>query len=156
MTAHRTGEQGLVFRDLLAGLDESIDPNAVFPWFHRNLTKNDAVELLVRGKKLIKNSEVFLLPQELRHKKVTKNRTVSIVEYNMNFLVIFCGSTTIHLTLQLKKNHQYETSSYAQGAYSPSEGNTYCPISSLPLFSIVFFASPNKRHWVVENKSGML
>ncbi|TRY67220.1 hypothetical protein TCAL_09809 [Tigriopus californicus] len=49
VTAHRTGEQGLVFRDLLTNLDDAIDPNAVFPWFHRNLTKHDAVELLVRG-----------------------------------------------------------------------------------------------------------
>ena len=49
VTAHRTGEQGLVFRDLLADLDENIDPNAVFPWFHPNLTKNEAVEQLVRG-----------------------------------------------------------------------------------------------------------
>ena len=50
VTAHRTGEQGLVFRDLLADLDETIDPNAVFPWFHPNLTKSEAVEMLVRGK----------------------------------------------------------------------------------------------------------
>jgi Ras GTPase-activating protein 1 len=49
VTAHRTGEQGLVFRDLLTDLDENIDPNAVFPWFHRNLTKNEAVERLVQG-----------------------------------------------------------------------------------------------------------
>lgn len=53
VTAHRTGEQGLVFRDLLADLDENIDPNAVFPWFHPNLTKNEAVEQLVRGKAFI-------------------------------------------------------------------------------------------------------
>ena len=39
VTAHRTGEQGLVFKDLLADLAEEIDPNAVFPWFHRNLSK---------------------------------------------------------------------------------------------------------------------
>ena len=50
VTAHRTGEQGLVFRDLLTDLDENIDPNAVFPWFHRILTKNEAVERLVQGK----------------------------------------------------------------------------------------------------------
>ena len=49
MTAHRSGDQGLVFRDLLAEFDDNIDPNAVFPWFHRKLTKNEAVELLVRG-----------------------------------------------------------------------------------------------------------
>jgi Ras GTPase-activating protein 1 len=50
VTAHRTGEQGLVFKDLLTDLDENIDPNAVFPWFHRVLTKNEAVERLVQGK----------------------------------------------------------------------------------------------------------
>ena len=35
------GEQGLVFSGtrLLCDLEESIDPNAVFPWFHRNLSK---------------------------------------------------------------------------------------------------------------------
>lgn len=49
VTAHRTGEQGLVFKDLLADLDEAIDPNAVFPWFHRILSKNEAVDLLVRA-----------------------------------------------------------------------------------------------------------
>jgi len=50
VTAHRTGEQGLVFKDLLTDLDENIDPNAVFAWFHRVLTKNEAVERLVQGK----------------------------------------------------------------------------------------------------------
>lgn len=52
VTAHRTGEQGLVFKDLLTDLDQNIDPNAVFPWFHRTLSKDDAVKLLVRGKVL--------------------------------------------------------------------------------------------------------
>ncbi len=37
------------FKDLLADLDETIDPNAVFPWFHRNLSKTEAVNLLVRA-----------------------------------------------------------------------------------------------------------
>ena len=41
----RTGEQGLVFKDLLCDLEESIDPNAVFPWFHRNLSKNEVAIL---------------------------------------------------------------------------------------------------------------
>lgn len=36
-------------KDLLCDLEESIDPNAVFPWFHRNLSKNEAVDLLVRA-----------------------------------------------------------------------------------------------------------
>jgi len=59
VTAHRTGEQGLVFRDLLADLDENIDPNAVFPWFHPNLTKNEAVEQLVRGNSDFYNKYIF-------------------------------------------------------------------------------------------------
>jgi len=49
VTAHRTGEQGLVFKDLMTDLDTNIDPNAVFPWFHRTLSKDDAVKMLVRA-----------------------------------------------------------------------------------------------------------
>ena len=49
VTAHRTGEQGLVFKDLLRDLDQNIDPNVVFNWFHRNLTKDQAVKLLVQA-----------------------------------------------------------------------------------------------------------
>jgi hypothetical protein len=66
VTAHRTGEQGLVFRDLLTDLDENIDPNAVFPWFHRILTKNEAVERLVQGN--FKQLKVYLTSS-----KSTKN-----------------------------------------------------------------------------------
>ena len=50
VTAHRTGEQGLVFKDLLRDLEQSIDPNVIFQWFHPCLTKDEAVKLLVRGK----------------------------------------------------------------------------------------------------------
>ncbi|XP_017781849.1 PREDICTED: ras GTPase-activating protein 1 isoform X2 [Nicrophorus vespilloides] len=49
VTAHRTGEQGMIFRELVEDLDESIDPNTVFPWFHPNCTKNEAVDLLVKA-----------------------------------------------------------------------------------------------------------
>lgn len=52
VTAHRTGEQGMIFRELVEDLDDSIDPNTVFPWFHPNCTKNEAVDLLVKGKHL--------------------------------------------------------------------------------------------------------
>ncbi|XP_030747650.1 ras GTPase-activating protein 1-like, partial [Sitophilus oryzae] len=48
VTAHRTGEQGMIFRELVEDLDDSIDPNTVFPWFHPNCTKNEAVDLLVK------------------------------------------------------------------------------------------------------------
>lgn len=68
VTAHRTGEQGtkqdynktngvdifvifpgMIFQELVEDLDDSIDPNTVFPWFHPNCTKNEAVDLLVKG-----------------------------------------------------------------------------------------------------------
>lgn len=50
VTAHRTGEQGLIFRDLVDDLDENIDPNTVFNWFHPNVTKSEAVDMLVKCK----------------------------------------------------------------------------------------------------------
>lgn len=49
VTAHRTGEQGMIFRELVEDLDPAIDPNTVFPWFHPNCTKNEAVDMLVKG-----------------------------------------------------------------------------------------------------------
>ncbi|XP_011503859.1 PREDICTED: ras GTPase-activating protein 1 [Ceratosolen solmsi marchali] len=49
VTAHRTGEQGLIFRDLVENLDDSIDPNTVFSWFHPNVTKSEAVDMLVKA-----------------------------------------------------------------------------------------------------------
>lgn len=49
VTAHRTGEQGMIFRELVEDLDASIDPNTVFPWFHPNCTKNEAVDMLVKA-----------------------------------------------------------------------------------------------------------
>ncbi|CAO1437957.1 unnamed protein product [Diamesa tonsa] len=48
VTAHRTGEQGMIFRELVDDLDPSIDPNTVFSWFHPNCTKNEAVDMLVK------------------------------------------------------------------------------------------------------------
>lgn len=49
VTAHRTGEQGVIFRDLVEDLDDTIDPNSVFSWFHPNVTKEEAVDMLVKG-----------------------------------------------------------------------------------------------------------
>lgn len=49
VTAHRTGEQGMIFRDLVDDLDENIDPNTVFSWFHPNVTKSEAVDMLVKA-----------------------------------------------------------------------------------------------------------
>lgn len=49
VTAHRTGEQGMIFSELVEDLDMSIDPNTVFSWFHPNCTKNEAVDMLVKA-----------------------------------------------------------------------------------------------------------
>ncbi|KAL7304905.1 ras GTPase-activating protein 1 isoform X2 [Trichogramma pretiosum] len=49
VTAHRTGEQGLIFCELVEDLDDSIDPNTVFSWFHPNVTKSEAVDMLVKA-----------------------------------------------------------------------------------------------------------
>lgn len=53
VTAHRTGEQGMIFRELVQDLDDNIDPNTVFNWFHPNLTKSEAVDLLVKGNYIV-------------------------------------------------------------------------------------------------------
>jgi hypothetical protein len=39
----------MIFRDLVEDLDETIDPNTVFDWFHPECTKNDAVDMLVKA-----------------------------------------------------------------------------------------------------------
>ncbi|XP_058821414.1 ras GTPase-activating protein 1 isoform X2 [Topomyia yanbarensis] len=49
VTAHRTGEQGMIFRELVEDLDPSIDPNTVFSWFHPTCSKNEAVDMLVKA-----------------------------------------------------------------------------------------------------------
>ena len=48
-TKHRTGEQGMIFTELVEDLDLSIDPNTVFSWFHPQCTKNEAVDMLVKA-----------------------------------------------------------------------------------------------------------
>ncbi|XP_043221540.1 ras GTPase-activating protein 1-like isoform X2 [Amphibalanus amphitrite] len=49
VTAHRSGEQGLIFQELTETLDETVDPNSVYPWFHGTVSKNEAVDLLVKA-----------------------------------------------------------------------------------------------------------
>ena len=49
VTAHRSGEQGLIFQELTETLDETVDPNSVYPWFHGTVSKDEAVDLLVKG-----------------------------------------------------------------------------------------------------------
>ncbi|CAG0917341.1 unnamed protein product [Notodromas monacha] len=49
VTAHRTGEQGMIFQELVEDLDDTFDPNTVYPWFHPTVTKQEAVDLLVEA-----------------------------------------------------------------------------------------------------------
>jgi len=64
VTAHRTGEQGLIFRELVEDLDDSTDPKTVFSWFHPNVTKSEAVDMLVKagpGSFLVRKCDSILL-----------------------------------------------------------------------------------------------
>ncbi|GAB6026339.1 hypothetical protein CHUAL_012542 [Chamberlinius hualienensis] len=49
VTQHRTGLSGLIFQELVEELDESIDPNEIYPWFHSSINKTEAVEKLVKA-----------------------------------------------------------------------------------------------------------
>jgi len=49
VTAHRTGEQGTIFSELVENLDQDIDPNVVFSWFHANITKGEAIDMLIKA-----------------------------------------------------------------------------------------------------------
>ena len=40
---------GLVFNDLLEELDDNIDSNEIYGWFHSRITKEEAVEKLARA-----------------------------------------------------------------------------------------------------------
>lgn len=48
-TLHRTQESGLVFRELLEELDDNVDPNEIYPWFHGDISKEAAVEELAKS-----------------------------------------------------------------------------------------------------------
>ena len=52
-----------MFQDLVENIDETIDPNQVFNWFHDNITKEEAVDLLVKGNPtlLLGMETIFLL-----------------------------------------------------------------------------------------------
>ena len=45
----KSGNSGLVFSQLLEELNQNIDPNEVFPWFHARLSKAEAVERLAQA-----------------------------------------------------------------------------------------------------------
>lgn len=109
-TAHRTGEQGLVFQDLVETLDDTIDPNKVGPldrkmwfssdvsfcidtslgpsrvqvfhWFHDAISKEDAVDLLVKG---TSSTESFLT---IEFDRVLPVFFSSFVRFHRFFLVL--------------------------------------------------------------------
>lgn len=45
----KSGESGLVFSHLVEELQEDVDPNEVFPWFHARLSKAEAVDKLAQA-----------------------------------------------------------------------------------------------------------
>ncbi|XP_076355488.1 ras GTPase-activating protein 1-like isoform X1 [Tachypleus tridentatus] len=47
-TLHRTQESGLIFQELVEELDDDVDANEIYPWFHGNITKEAAVEKLAK------------------------------------------------------------------------------------------------------------
>ncbi|KAG8181735.1 hypothetical protein JTE90_028274 [Oedothorax gibbosus] len=47
-TLHRTQESGLVFKELVEELDDDVDPNEIYPWFHGTISKEAAVEKLAK------------------------------------------------------------------------------------------------------------
>lgn len=56
----RTFESGLVFQDLVMELDEELDSNELFPWYHSSISKEEAVEKLAEmgpGSFLVRKSE---------------------------------------------------------------------------------------------------
>lgn len=57
----RTFESGLVFKDLVVEIDdEELDTNELFPWYHSNISKEDAVDKLAKmgpGSFLVRRSE---------------------------------------------------------------------------------------------------
>lgn len=56
----RTFESGLVFQDLVMELDEDLDSNELFPWYHSNISKEEAVAKLADmgpGSFLVRKSE---------------------------------------------------------------------------------------------------
>lgn len=57
----RTFESGLVFKDLVVEIeDEELDTNELFPWYHSNISKEEAVDKLAKmgpGSFLVRRSE---------------------------------------------------------------------------------------------------
>lgn len=50
VTAHRSGEQGMIYSKFVKSLDGTVDTNTMYPWFHPHCTKQDADTLLQSGK----------------------------------------------------------------------------------------------------------
>ncbi|RWS24493.1 ras GTPase-activating protein 1-like protein, partial [Leptotrombidium deliense] len=47
-TSYLSQESGLVFKDLVEELEDNVDPNEIYPWFHSCLNKKEAVEKLAK------------------------------------------------------------------------------------------------------------
>ncbi|XP_042233634.1 ras GTPase-activating protein 1-like isoform X2 [Homarus americanus] len=114
VTAHRTGEQGTIFSDLVETLDDDIDPNIVFSWFHPDITKSDAIDLLIKagqGSFLVRPSDnspgdytLFFLTNNIIQRFRIEKRGV---KYLMGGRTFSCLDAVIHRykTEQILEGH---------------------------------------------------
>lgn len=59
-TCHQTQESGLVCAELVENLEDDIDPNEMYSWFHSKISKEEAVAKLAKagpGSFLVRPSE---------------------------------------------------------------------------------------------------
>lgn len=50
VTAHGSGEQGMIYYKFVKSLDGTVDVNTMYPWFHPHCTRQEADTLLQSGK----------------------------------------------------------------------------------------------------------
>ncbi|KAK4312336.1 hypothetical protein Pmani_016231 [Petrolisthes manimaculis] len=144
VTAHRTGEQGTIFADLVENLDDDIDPNIVFSWFHPDITKNDAIDLLIKagqGSFLVRPSDnspgdytLFFLTNNIIQRFRIEKRGV---KYLMGGRTFSCLDAVIN---------RYKTEQILEGH---TLGNPVCKTTSgdrlgLPLVSVKEVEQPEK------------
>ncbi|ODN03089.1 Ras GTPase-activating protein 1 [Orchesella cincta] len=137
VTAHRTGEQGVIFRDLVEDLDDTIDPNSVFSWFHPNVTKDEAVDMLVKagpGSFLVRPSDnspgdyslFFHINNQIQRFRIEKKG----VRYLMGGRTFECLESVIsrYRTEQIVEGHTLghavvKGGNALEGIYKPKEVN---------------------------------
>jgi Ras GTPase-activating protein 1 len=105
-------------QELVEDLDDSIDPNTVFPWFHPTVTKQEAVDMLVQagpGSFLVRPSDnspgdyslFFHINSQIQRFRIEKKgvrylmggRTFECLDAVINRLVFFSNSPTFRRSI---------------------------------------------------------